>query len=110
MSDDHTWDAVEKFHWCFVEVNAAILCECAPALNLFFVRYLPGLLSSQFRSQGYNRELSKHPNLSASKSPASQSYSSCQPSKDMYELQWRNELYEKPSLTKHDANDDEACL
>ncbi len=109
-SEDYTWDAVEQFHWCFAEVNAAIVCACAPALKSFFVRYLPGLLSSQFRRQDYDKKSSEQSDLNAWKSPATQSYSSCQPSKDIYEMQWHEDVREDLSLAKDNANDDETSL
>ncbi|KAJ8110395.1 hypothetical protein OPT61_g6750 [Boeremia exigua] len=110
VSKDYTWDAVEQFQWCFAEVNAAILCACAPASKPFFVRYLPGLLSSRFRSHDYDEDTPKHTGFSVPKSPALQSYSPGQPTKDLYELQWRDDVYEEPPLIKRGANDDEARL
>jgi hypothetical protein len=47
-STDYTWDLVTQYHWCYAEVNAAIVCASAPALKPFFAKYVPGLLSSRF--------------------------------------------------------------
>lgn len=49
-SDDYCWDAVEQFIWCFLEVNAGIVCASVPALKPFFMRYLPSLIMAQLSS------------------------------------------------------------
>ncbi|KAF2021460.1 hypothetical protein BU24DRAFT_487875 [Aaosphaeria arxii CBS 175.79] len=49
-STDYTWAAVEQFHWCFAEVNASIVCASVSALKPFFWKYIPGLISSRYRS------------------------------------------------------------
>ena len=110
VSTDYTWDAVEQFQWCFAEVNAAILCACAPALEPFFVRYLPGLLSSRFRGYDHDEELSKHTGPSTPATPAPQSNSQDRSAKDTHELQWRDDLSQGTSMTKCSANDDETQL
>jgi hypothetical protein len=90
VSSDYASDAVEQFQWCFAEVNAGIVCACAPALKPFFVRYLPGLLSSHFRSHNREDEVSKQ--------------------NDLYELQWRDDVSEVTATTKRSGNDDEMRL
>lgn len=47
---------------------------------------------------------------STSVTPASRSYSQDQPTKDVYEMQWRNDLPEATPMTKRSATDEEAWL
>jgi hypothetical protein len=109
-SKDYTWAAVEQFQWCFAEVNAAILCACAPALKPFFARYLPGLLSSHFRSHNRDDEPSKNTDPKAPATIGSHTYGQSRSDKDVYEMQWRDDLSEDTSMTKRGGNDDEARL
>ncbi|KAF6842051.1 integral membrane protein [Colletotrichum plurivorum] len=51
-SPDYCWDAVTQFVWCFLEVNAGIVCASVPALKPFFMRYLPSIIASRMSSKG----------------------------------------------------------
>jgi hypothetical protein len=107
VSSDYASDAVEQFQWCFAEVNAGIVCACAPALKPFFVRYLPGLLSSHFRSHNREDEVSKQNEAAGS---GSQGQVRDQAREDLYELQWRDDVSEVTATTKRSGNDDEMRL
>jgi hypothetical protein len=109
-SKDYTWDAVEQFQWCFAEVNAAIICASAPALKPFFVRYLPGLLSSHFRSHHRGDEPSKNTDPSAPATIGSHGHGQGRSTKDVYEMQWCDDLSEDASMTRQGGNDDETRL
>ncbi|OLN87279.1 hypothetical protein CCHL11_03710 [Colletotrichum chlorophyti] len=45
-STDYTFDMEKQLNWAAVEVNAGIMCASVPALKPFFVRYLPGFVTS----------------------------------------------------------------
>ncbi|RYN50785.1 hypothetical protein AA0114_g5830 [Alternaria tenuissima] len=104
ISPDYTWDAVEQFQWCFAEVNAGIVCACAPALNPFFVRYVPGLLSSHFGNSKRDRDglTSDKPTLPASNDR--------EQADEAYGLQLRDDVSEKTATTKHSEVGDESTL
>jgi hypothetical protein len=104
ISPDYTWDAVEQFQWCFAEVNAGIVCACAPALNPFFVRYVPGLLSSHFGNSRRDRDgfKSDKPTLPASNDR--------EQANEAYGLQLRDDVSEKTATTKHSEVGDESTL
>ncbi|KAF2746615.1 hypothetical protein M011DRAFT_477851 [Sporormia fimetaria CBS 119925] len=92
VSTDYTWHAVEQFQWCFAEVNAAIVCACAPALKPFCTRYLPGLLGSKFHS--YNRgdaSYGKQGSGGAHISAGSHARQWSSKNKDFYEMRIRDE-------------------
>ncbi|KAF3034106.1 hypothetical protein E8E11_004335 [Didymella keratinophila] len=108
-SKDYTWAAVEQFQWCFAEVNAAIVCACAPAFKPFFARYLPGLLSSHFRSDNRDYGPSRNTDPKAPPTIGSHTYDRSGSDKDAYELQWRDDVSED-TTTKRSGNDDEARL
>ncbi|KAJ4383995.1 hypothetical protein N0V86_000839 [Didymella sp. IMI 355093] len=107
---DYTWDAVEQFQWCFAEVNAAIVCASAPALKPFFVRYLPGLLSSHFRSHHRDDEPSKNIDPNAPATIGSHGHGQGRSNKDVYEMQWCDDLSEDALMTKRGGSDDETRL
>ncbi|KAJ0160303.1 hypothetical protein CTA2_8204 [Colletotrichum tanaceti] len=48
-SQDYSWEAVERFIWCFFEVNAGIVCASVPALTPFNA-YLPSIIVSRLSS------------------------------------------------------------
>ncbi|KAF9881889.1 integral membrane protein [Colletotrichum karsti] len=50
-SPDYSWDAADVFVWCFIEINAGMICASVPALKPFFVRYLPSFITSQMSSK-----------------------------------------------------------
>jgi hypothetical protein len=104
ISTDYTWDAVEQFQWCFAEVNAGIVCACAPALKPFFARYIPGLLYYHFRSNNRENDGSKdhEPRLPPSNSR--------EQAKEASELQLRDDISEETAMTKHSGVDDETQL
>jgi hypothetical protein len=109
-SKDYTWAAVEQFQWCFAEVNAAIVCACAPALKPFLARYVPSLLSSHFRSKIRDDEPSKNTDPKAPPTIGLHTYGRSRSDKDAYEMHWRDDLSEDTSMTKRGVNDDEARL
>lgn len=104
VSADYTWEAVEQFQWCFAEVNAGIVCACAPALRPFFARYLPSLLSSRFRSNNRDDDGCKSNELAP---PDSRSRHHV---KEAFELRLRDDVSEMTATTKHSGVDDEARL
>lgn len=106
-SKDYTWAAVEQFQWCFAEVNAAILCARAPAMKPFFARYLPSLLSSHFRSHNRDDKPSKNTDPNTAATIGLQSYGQFRSGKDIFEMQWRDDLSEDTSMTKRGGNDDD---
>lgn len=85
VSTDYTWDAVEQFQWCFVEVNAGILCASVPALKPFFVRYLPGLINSKLRSNEPSKNKEGY-NNSGYNTIEKDSHQRSRTKKDLYEL------------------------
>jgi hypothetical protein len=93
-SSDYTWDLVEQYHWCYAEVNAAIVCASAPALKPFFARYVPGLLSSRFGSSKRD-DYSHQPNSRSALETISQKKSRKLVVKDAYELQSRDDVSEE---------------
>ncbi|KAF1933885.1 uncharacterized protein M421DRAFT_388187 [Didymella exigua CBS 183.55] len=110
ISKDYTWDAVEQFEWCFAEVNAAIICACAPAPKLFFARYLPGLLGSHFRSHNSENEPSNNSEPNVPATTGSNSYNRDQSAKNVYDMQWRDDLSDEILMSKRGGKDDEARL
>jgi hypothetical protein len=105
---------VEQFHWCFTEVNAAILCASIPALKPFFVKYIPGLLSSKFGSYG-NGDYSSKNSRPFDPAPA-QNKLHRQAKEQAIELQSRDDVSDdmdsrhKARLENLNQNDDEAKL
>jgi hypothetical protein len=103
-SSDYTWAAVEQFQWCFVEVNAGVVCASVPALKAFFARYLPGLISSRLRShdrskntEGYNT-IDKGAHRSRAK-------------KDLYEMTMvEDDVSSEKTVQPPNVSDDEARL
>jgi len=104
VSADYTWEAVEQFQWCFAEVNAGIVCACAPALRPFFARYLPSLLSSRFRSNNRDDDGCKSNELAP---PDSHSRYHV---KEAFEMRLRDDVSIETAMTKHSGVDDEARL
>jgi hypothetical protein len=93
VSTDYTWDAVEQFQWCFIEVNAGILCASIPALRSFFARYLPGVFSSRFGS--HDRSTNKQPRSNGTFDViAEDNKIKHLGKKDAYELSSRDESWE----------------
>lgn len=45
-SEDRPWDVTIDYLLAFLEMNIGIVCASVPALKPFFIRYLPGLVSS----------------------------------------------------------------
>lgn len=104
VSADYTWDAVEQFQWCFAEVNAGIVCACAPALKPFFARYIPSLLTSRFHSNDRDSDETKSNELAPPGSSIRYHI------KDAYELQLRDDVSVETAMTKHSGVDDETRL
>jgi hypothetical protein len=109
-SKGYTWAAVEQFQWCFAEVNLTIVCACARALKPFFARYLPGLLSSHFRSDNRDHESSKDTDPKFPPTIGSHKYGRSGSDKVVSEMQWRDDVSEDTSTNKRGGNDDEARL
>ncbi|CAI6287712.1 unnamed protein product [Periconia digitata] len=108
-SADYTWDAVEQFHWCFAEVDVAIVCASAPALKPFFVKYVPGLLSSRWGSSHDPKSYGGKSNPSGIHVLQTISQQRTRKSnKNAYELHSRDDLSEEE--IKHGHVDDEARL
>jgi hypothetical protein len=104
-SSDYTWALVEQYHWCYAEVNAAIVCASAPAMKPFFARYIPGLLSSKFGSdECSNNNKKQMPTLET----ISQKKSRKLVVKDAYELHSRDDVSEEMKAGKE--MDDETRL
>ncbi|KAI9806949.1 MAG: hypothetical protein M1833_002607 [Piccolia ochrophora] len=45
-SKDLTWDTVNAFTWCIVEVDVGIICACMATLRPLLRRFLPSLMGS----------------------------------------------------------------
>jgi hypothetical protein len=105
-SADYTWDAVEQFQWCFAEVNASIVCACAPALKPFFARYLPGVLSHRFDSRSHDESFKKNETIFRS----SLARSGGQTKSDTYEMEMRDDASEETTTTKQSGANDEVRL
>jgi len=105
VSTDYTWAAVEQFQWCFVEVNAGVLCASIPALKSFFARYLPGLINSRLRSNDRSKNTEGYDTLE--KGSTSRSRGRKVP--DIYEMTVVDDEFEKTSA-QHNINDDETRL
>ncbi|KAF2650158.1 hypothetical protein K491DRAFT_697546 [Lophiostoma macrostomum CBS 122681] len=110
VSKDYTWAAVEQFQWCFVEVDAGIICASIPALKAFFVRYLPGLINSSIRSdqQHYAGNSSKNKSPYDTIEREDRARSKKKPS--LYELTVLDNSSEKSPARATSSNDDEARL
>lgn len=106
VSTDYTWDAVEQFEWCFAEVNASILCACAPALKPFFSRYIPGLLSSHFRSRDHHGS----PKNTGPSFQSSPSHVSGQSKSNTYEMEVHDNVSIDTTTNQQNTADDEMRL
>jgi hypothetical protein len=103
-SSDYTWALVEQYHWCYAEVNAAIVCASAPAMKPFFARYIPGLLSSKFGSDECSNNNKQMPTLET----ISQKKSRKSVVEDAYELHSRDDVSEEMKAGRE--QDDETRL
>ena len=88
----------------------AIVCACVPALKPFFARYLPGLLSSHFRSDNRDYEPSKDTDPKFPPTIGSHRRGRRGSDKDFYEMEWRDDVSKDISTNKRGRNDDEARL
>lgn len=88
----------------------AVICVCAPRVKPFFARYLPGLLSSHFRSDNRGHEPSKITDPKAPPTIGSHTYGQNGPDRDVDEMQRRDDVSPDTSTTKCGGNDDEARL
>ncbi|KAF3769658.1 hypothetical protein M406DRAFT_17130, partial [Cryphonectria parasitica EP155] len=43
-SADYTWNVVDQYVWCFIEINTGIVCACISTLKPFFSRHMSFLL------------------------------------------------------------------
>ena len=109
-STDYTWAAVEQFQWCFVEVNAGILCATVPALKPFFARYLPGLINSKLRSNDRSKNKEGY-NNSGYNTIEKDSHQRSRTKKDLYELTvLDDDISSNKTMQTPIASDDETRL
>ncbi|KAF2440319.1 hypothetical protein P171DRAFT_524396 [Karstenula rhodostoma CBS 690.94] len=101
---DYTWAAVEQFQWCFVEVNAGVVCASVPALKSFFARYLPGLISSRLRSHDRSKNTDGYNTIEkGNQRPKAK--------KDVYEMTVvEDDVSSEKTVQPPNVNDDEARL